>query len=86
MQDYCAKKVPLGEYKSYEEMMKHNSQMQKVTTNIPKTAEQYYYRYVFESHYMGMGDIIPYFWMPKYVDATDASARTLANYQSDSSI
>jgi hypothetical protein len=35
---------------------------------------------------MGMGDIIPYFWMPKYVDATDASARTLANYQSDSSI
>ena len=86
LQDYCAKMVPLGEYKSYEEMAKHNSQMQKVATNIPKTAEQYYYRYVFESHYMGMGDIIPYFWMPKYVDATDASARTLANYQSDSSI
>lgn len=82
LQDYCSKKVPLNEYKSYEEMVKHNVQMQKVTTNIPKTAEQYYYRYVFENSYMGMGNIIPCFWMPKYVDATDASARTLATYQS----
>jgi len=81
LQDYCTKMVPLNEYKSYEEMVKHNIQMQKVTTNIPKTAEQYYYRYVFESSYTGMGSIIPYFWMPKYVDATDASARTLATYQ-----
>jgi asparagine synthase (glutamine-hydrolysing) len=86
LQDYCAKMVPLNEHKSYEEMVKHNLQMQKVTTNIPKTAEQYYYRYVFESSYAGMGTIIPYFWMPKYVDATDASARTLATYQSDTSI
>jgi asparagine synthase (glutamine-hydrolysing) len=81
LQDYCAKMVPLNEHKSYEDMVKHN-QMQKVTTNIPKTAEQYFYRYVFESSYTGMGNIIPYFWMPKYVDATDASARTLATYQS----
>jgi asparagine synthase (glutamine-hydrolysing) len=86
LQDYCTKMVPLNEYKSYEEMVKHNIQMQKVTTNIPKTSEQYYYRYVFESSYTGMGSIIPYFWMPKYVDATDASARTLATYQSDTSI
>jgi len=85
LQDYCAKMVPLNEHKSYEDMVKHN-QMQKVTTNIPKTAEQYFYRYVFESSYTGMGNIIPYFWMPKYVDATDASARTLATYQSDTSI
>ena len=85
LQDYCSKMVPLNEHKSYEDMVKHN-QMQKVTTNIPKTAEQYFYRYVFESSYSGMGNIIPYFWMPKYVDATDASARTLATYQSDTSI
>jgi asparagine synthase (glutamine-hydrolysing) len=79
LQDYCAKMVPLDGSKSYEEMAK--TQMQKVTTNIPKTAEQYYYRCVFESSYTGMGSIIPYFWMPKYVDATDASARTLETYQ-----
>uniref|UniRef100_A0A6C0JZ90 asparagine synthase (glutamine-hydrolyzing) n=1 Tax=viral metagenome TaxID=1070528 RepID=A0A6C0JZ90_9ZZZZ len=86
LQYYCAKKVPLNEHRSYEEMVKYNVQMQKVTTNIPTTAEQYYYRYIFESSYSGMGSIIPYFWMPKYMDATDASARTLANYQSTDSV
>ena len=47
---------------------------------LPKTAEQFYYRKIFEQHYPGLGCVIPYFWMPKYVDATDASARTLAIY------
>jgi len=47
---------------------------------IPKTTEQYYYRKLFESYYPGMGKIIPYFWMPRYVSAKDASARTLELY------
>jgi asparagine synthase (glutamine-hydrolysing) len=67
-------------------MVNHNPQMEKVATNIPKTAEQYYYRYIFETYYTGMGNIIPYFWMPKYVDATDASARTLSTYKSTISL
>lgn len=45
--------------------------------NCPQTSEQLYYRTIFESHYSGFGGIVPYFWMPKYVAATDASARTL---------
>lgn len=49
--------------------------------NSPKTKEQYYYRYIFESHYANRSHIIPYFWMPKYVDAKDASARTLDIYK-----
>lgn len=48
--------------------------------NLPRTAEQYLYRLLFEMHYPGFGRIIPRFWMPKYVDATDASARTLELY------
>lgn len=52
--------------------------------NKPKTAEQYYYRKLFESYYFGMGDIVPYFWMPKYIEATDASARTLPIYEKTS--
>jgi asparagine synthase (glutamine-hydrolysing) len=48
--------------------------------NPPTTAEQAYYRKVFEDFYPGHGKIVPYFWMPKYVDATDASARTLDIY------
>jgi asparagine synthase (glutamine-hydrolysing) len=50
------------------------------THNPPKTAEQYYYRKIFETYYPRMGKIVPYFWMPKYVEAIDASARTLAHY------
>ena len=48
--------------------------------NIPQTLEQKYYRYLFEKNYSGCGIIIPYFWMPNFVDATDSSARTLKNY------
>jgi asparagine synthase (glutamine-hydrolysing) len=48
--------------------------------NRPRTQEQYYYRSIFEQAYPGQGGIVPYFWMPKYVKAKDASARTLAIY------
>ena len=48
--------------------------------NKPNTKEQQYYRHIFEKHYEGRSNIIKYFWMPKYVDATDSSARTLKIY------
>ena len=47
---------------------------------LPTTIEQCYYRKVFESHYAGCGKILPYFWMPRYVNAMDSSARTLEIY------
>jgi asparagine synthase (glutamine-hydrolysing) len=47
---------------------------------LPTTSEQYYYRKNFEHYYKNCGDILPYFWMPRYVNATDASARTLDIY------
>jgi len=50
--------------------------------NMAKTPEQAYYRSVFETFYPGLGAVVPYFWMPKYVEATDASARTLRTYTS----
>jgi hypothetical protein len=47
----------------------------------PETLEQYYYRDIFESKYSGLGKLIPYFWMPKFVkNVKDASARTLDIY------
>jgi len=58
------------------------NQMVTYTHNQPTTREQCYYRAIFEKHYKGMGAVIPYFWMPKYVAATDASARTLDVYKS----
>jgi asparagine synthase (glutamine-hydrolysing) len=48
--------------------------------NSPKTTEQKCYRSEFEYHYKDCGSIIPYFWMPRYIKATDASARTLSIY------
>jgi asparagine synthase (glutamine-hydrolysing) len=73
--------VPLDYCKDYEEKVRSQPTMRFVYTNIPKTSEQYYYRFIFETFYPGMGNIIPYFWMPKYVKATDASARTLSIYK-----
>lgn len=49
---------------------------------MPTTTEQFYYRKIFDTHYEGMSHILPYFWMPKFVDAKDASARTLDIYNS----
>jgi asparagine synthase (glutamine-hydrolysing) len=45
--------------------------------NPPQTNEQVYYRTLFEEFYPNMGEILPYFWMPKWVEATDPSARTI---------
>jgi len=50
------------------------------THNKPQTTEQLYYRYLFELNYKNTGYIVPYFWMPKYIESHDASARTLSIY------
>jgi asparagine synthase (glutamine-hydrolysing) len=36
---------------------------------------------LFEEYYPGYANVVPYFWMPKYVNATDPSARTLGIYK-----
>ena len=51
--------------------------------NSPQSLEQLYYRTIFEMIYPNFGYVIPYFWMPKYVNANDASARTLDIYNDD---
>jgi len=80
LQDFCDMVVPLDGFLNYVEKKQYQPAMKDVRTNIPQTSEQYYYRCIFERFYPGMGDIIPYFWMPKYIKATDASARTLSTY------
>jgi asparagine synthase (glutamine-hydrolysing) len=42
--------------------------------------EKKYYKFLFNSHYKDTDNIIPHYWMPRYVNATDASARTLDIY------
>ena len=64
----------ITEFKSHEPLL-------KLLTPTPTTPEQVYYRYLFEKYYPGCGNVIPYYWMPRYVCATDSSARTLAVFK-----
>ena len=50
--------------------------------NPPESMEQLYYRTIFERTYPNQGHVIPYMWMPKFVEASDSSARTLSIYNS----
>ena len=49
--------------------------------NKPNTLEEKYYRYLFNKNFENHAEIVPYFWMPKFVEATDPSARTLEVYE-----
>ena len=55
---------------------KHN-----ITINPPKTLEQLFYRLIFEKYFSEKGNVVPYFWMPKFTDTDDASARSLSIYK-----
>lgn len=47
----------------------------------PKTAEAYYYRFLFNRFYGSAEQVVPYYWMPRWSPgATDPSARTLSVY------
>jgi asparagine synthase (glutamine-hydrolysing) len=53
-------------------------QTNKYKSNID--TEKDYYKTIFENLYPNCSNILPYFWMPKYTNATDPSARTLTFY------
>jgi len=79
--------VSMGTRSLYQILQEHaaNLPLNVITSedmhhNPPKTAEQRWYRSIFDAEYPGLANVIPYFWMPKYVEATDASARTLVIY------
>tara|TARA_Y100000992_G_scaffold147573_1_gene98307 strand:- start:286 stop:2079 length:1794 start_codon:yes stop_codon:yes gene_type:complete len=47
---------------------------------MPETREQKYYKYLFDKYYSDCENFIPRYWMPKFIDAKDSSARTLDLY------
>jgi asparagine synthase (glutamine-hydrolysing) len=42
--------------------------------------EKMYYKDLFDSYYPNCDKVVPYFWMPRYSNARDPSARTLELY------
>ena len=63
-----------GLFKDYYE--KHK----QISLINPTTPEQIFYQTIFSKYFYPAFDIIPYLWMPKYVNTTDASARTISYY------
>ncbi|XP_041739635.1 asparagine synthetase [glutamine-hydrolyzing]-like [Coregonus clupeaformis] len=49
----------------------------------PRTKEAYFYRQVFEKQYPGQAKWLSHYWMPRWINATDPSARTLSIYKPD---
>lgn len=70
-------------YQIIQEHVEHMSFKSNIYDHVnPLTNEQKYYRHIFETCFNSQyANVIPYFWMPKFIkNAKDASARTLDFY------
>ena len=56
------------------------NKMKYFDTIIPHTKEALYYRELFEKYYKNQGHILKEYWMPKWSNTNDPSARTLEIY------
>ncbi|KAI2652658.1 Asparagine synthetase [glutamine-hydrolyzing] [Labeo rohita] len=77
-------------YTSLQEHIKskvNDSQLEKASKlfpfNPPTTKEGFFIRQIFEKHYPGRSEWTPHYWMPRWIKATDPSARTLSIYKPD---
>uniref|UniRef100_A0A672KY86 Asparagine synthetase [glutamine-hydrolyzing] n=1 Tax=Sinocyclocheilus grahami TaxID=75366 RepID=A0A672KY86_SINGR len=63
----------------------NDSQLEKASvqfpSNPPTTKEGFFIRQIFEKHYPGRCEWTPHYWMPRWIKATDPSARTLSIYK-----
>ena len=63
----------------------YNEVSPKLEPYIPSIElEKQYYREIFDRDFPNCQHIVPYFWMPKYTNAIDPSARTLDVYSKSS--
>jgi asparagine synthase (glutamine-hydrolysing) len=82
IQEYCRRifSVPQGLKESI--FVDKNVKLMNIKSGIiPKTLEQLHYRMLYDKYYKNQYNVVPYFWMPKFVNATDSSARTLDIYK-----
>ena len=66
--------------------MQFSDKYNNIKHNTPTTQEQLYYRTIFEKFYNNQSDVLPYFWMPRFIEAKDSSARTLQVYNENMKI
>ncbi|KAJ4923655.1 hypothetical protein JOQ06_014139 [Pogonophryne albipinna] len=69
------------------EDMVNDDQMEKAPQtfphNPPHTKEAFYFRQVFEQRFPGRSQWLPHYWLPRWTQSSDPSARTLAFYTPD---
>ncbi|MCI4395365.1 hypothetical protein PGIGA_G00179440 [Pangasianodon gigas] len=65
----------------------NDTELEKAATlfpyNPPATKEGFFFRQIFEKLYPGRSEWTPHYWMPRWIKATDPSARTLSIYKPD---
>ena len=73
LKSYIDSKVPDSEY---------YSEFQKISENKPILKETYFYRKIFIELFGEENcNLVPYYWMPKWTDCIDPSARELSGYK-----
>jgi asparagine synthase (glutamine-hydrolysing) len=72
IQAYVDKKISDNEFQQKCKTISHCT---------PALKESYYYRKVFDSYFGENEKLIPHFWMPKWTDVIDPSARELQDYR-----
>jgi asparagine synthase (glutamine-hydrolysing) len=72
IQAYVDKKISNDEFQQKSKTISHCT---------PVLKESYYYRKVFDSYFGENEKLIPHFWMPKWTDVIDPSARELQDYR-----
>ena len=72
IQDHVNQKITDKEFSNAKILMPHCT---------PLLKESYYYRKIYESLFPNSEKLIPHFWMPKWSNVIDPSARELKNYK-----
>lgn len=72
IQEHVNQKITDQEFSNAQKLMPHCT---------PLLKESYYYRKIFEGFFPDSEKLIPHFWMPRWSDVIDPSARELKNYK-----
>ena len=82
VKEYCSRIFHIPKEISEDRFVKKHCDLLKISEhNRPQTLEQLHYRMIFNKYFKNQYETIPYFWMPNFVEAKDASARTLDIYK-----
>jgi len=57
------------------------ARVQKWTQATYKMEEKELYKHWFNQYFKNQEQIVPHYWMPRWIEATDPSARTLSIYK-----